>query len=183
MQSGYEDNLEDWYAIKLCVRSDRKVRFRHRINYQDWLQINVLRTWRRWRRLWHGVWKKLDKNPCIDQDGSVLNSRRLGKAGSPRSPWWSPPSAMCIIYIHWVPLTTKRSIKSTMLGFWVVLYEFTCKKPELFKSSSWHLYQDNALSHNSMLVADYLTEMDIKTITHPPYNPILPPATSGYLRS
>ena len=31
--------------------------------------------------------------------------------------------------------------------------------------------QDNELVHNSILVADYLTKMDIKTVPHPSYSP------------
>ena len=39
----------------------------------------------------------------------------------------------------------------------------------------WHFHEDNALVHNSILVADYLTKMGIKTVPHPPYSPDLAP--------
>ena len=34
----------------------------------------------------------------------------------------------------------------------------------------WHLHQNNAPVHNSILVTDFLTEMGIKTLPHPPYS-------------
>ena len=39
----------------------------------------------------------------------------------------------------------------------------------------WHFHQDNAPVHNSILVADYLTKMGIKTVPHHPYSPDLAP--------
>ena len=34
----------------------------------------------------------------------------------------------------------------------------------------WHFYQDNAPVYNSILVTDYLTKIDIKTVPQPPYS-------------
>ena len=45
---------------------------------------------------------------------------------------------------------------------------FRRKRPALFKSGHWHFHQDNAPVHNSILVTDYLTKMDIKTVPQPP---------------
>ena len=47
---------------------------------------------------------------------------------------------------------------------------FRRKRPALFKSGPWHFY------HNSILVTDYLTKMDIKTIPQPPYSPDIAPS-------
>ena len=52
---------------------------------------------------------------------------------------------------------------------------FRRKRPALFKSGQWHLHQDNAPVHNSILVTDYLTKMGINTVCHPPYSPDLAP--------
>ena len=65
-------------------------------------------------------------------------------------------------------------------GYYVeVLREFSkrfrWKRPALFKSGQWHFHQDNAPVHNSILVSDYLTKMDIKTVPHLPYSPDLAP--------
>ena len=45
----------------------------------------------------------------------------------------------------------------------------------LFKSGQWHFHQDNAPVHNSILVTDYLSKMEIKTVPQPPYSPDLAP--------
>ena len=45
--------------------------------------------------------------------------------------------------------------------------------PALFKSGQWHIHQGNAPVHNSILVADYLSKMGIKTVPHPTYCPDL----------
>ena len=45
----------------------------------------------------------------------------------------------------------------------------------LFKSVQWHFHQDNAPVNNSIVVSDYLTKMDIKTVPQPPYSPDLAP--------
>ena len=34
----------------------------------------------------------------------------------------------------------------------------------------WHIHQDNAPVHNSILVADYLTKTGIQIVAHPPYS-------------
>ena len=52
---------------------------------------------------------------------------------------------------------------------------FRRKRPALFKTSQWHFHQDNAPVYNSILVTDYLTNMGIKTIPHPPYSPDFAP--------
>ena len=44
-------------------------------------------------------------------------------------------------------------------------------RPALFKSGQWHFHQDN----NSILVTDYFTKIDIKTVPHRPYSPYLAP--------
>ena len=52
---------------------------------------------------------------------------------------------------------------------------FLGKRPALFKSAQWHFHRDNAPVHDSILVTDYLTKMDIKTVPQPPYSPDLAP--------
>lgn len=170
-------------AIKLCVRPGRNLRFRHRINYQDWLWINVLRTWRRWRKLWHGVGKKLDKYPCIDQ-------RRLHpKLKKVRQSRFTQKSMMIasfsnVYHLHPLGFPNDKAVNKEYYAAVLVVF---CMNLLARSQNSLNLASGTCTktmhSHNSMLAANYLTEMDIKTITHPPYNPNLPPATSGYLRS
>ena len=47
--------------------------------------------------------------------------------------------------------------------------------PAFFKSSLWHLHQDNTPVHTSILVTDYLTKMVTKIVRNPPYSPDLAP--------
>ena len=80
-----------------------------------------------------------------------------------------------MIYLHWVP-----SGQTVNKEYYVeVLREFRKrfrrKRPALFTSGRWHFHQDNAPVHNSIRVSNYLTEMGIKTVPHPPYSPDLAP--------
>ena len=45
---------------------------------------------------------------------------------------------------------------------------FLGKRPALFKSGQRHFHQDNEPVHNSIVVTDYLTKMDIKIVPHLP---------------
>ena len=58
-------------------------------------------------------------------------------------------------------------------GFKGVQERFRQKRPTLFRSVQWHIHQDNASVHNSILFTDYLINMVIKTVPHPPYCPDL----------
>ena len=71
--------------------------------------------------------------------------------------------------------------KGLELGFGLVCWSFKFRKtfrqkrPELFKSSQWHFYQDNTPVDNSNLFTDYFTEIGIKTVPHTLYSPGLAP--------
>ena len=79
------------------------------------------------------------------------------------------------IYMHWVP--TGQTVNKEY--YVEVLREFRKrfhrKRPVLFKSGQCHFHQDNAPVHNSILVTDYLTKIDIKTVPQPPFSPDLAP--------
>ena len=83
--------------------------------------------------------------------------------------------SMGIIYIHWVPteITVKKEYYIEVLREF--RKRFCRKRPEFCESGQWHFHQDNAPVHNSILVTDYLTQMGIKTVSHPPYRPDLVP--------
>ena len=78
-------------------------------------------------------------------------------------------------YMHWVP--TGLAVNKEY--YVEVLREFSKrfrrKGPALFKSGQWHFHQDNAPVLNSILVTNYLTKMDIKTVPHRPYSPDVAP--------
>ena len=80
-----------------------------------------------------------------------------------------------MIYMHWVPIgqtVNKEYYVEVLREFWK---RFLGKRPALFKLGLWHFHQDNTPVHNSILVTDYLTKMDIKTVPHSPYSPDLAP--------
>ena len=52
---------------------------------------------------------------------------------------------------------------------------FLEKKPALFKSGQRHFHLDNGPVYNSIFVTDYLSKMDIKTVSQPPYGSDLAP--------
>ena len=68
--------------------------------------------------------------------------------------------------MHWVPTveTVNREYQVEVLREFSK--RFRRKRPALFKSGQWHFHKDNAPVHNSILVTDYLTKRDIKTVPH-----------------
>ena len=83
-----------------------------------------------------------------------------------------------MIYMHWVP--TGETVNKE---YYVELLRefrkrFLGKRPAFFESGQWNFHQHNAPVHNSILVIDYLTNIGIKTVPHPPYSPDL--ATSDF---
>ena len=80
-----------------------------------------------------------------------------------------------VIYMHCVP--TGQTVNKEY--YVEVLREFRerfrQKRPTLFRSGQWHFRQGNAPVHNSILITDYLTKTDIKTLPQPPYSPDLAP--------
>ena len=122
---------------------------------------------------------------CYDPE-TKRQSSRWKHAGSPslkKARKSNPPQLLMIpffnstgmIYMHWV-----RTGRTVNKEYYVeVLREFRKrflgKRPALFKSGQWHFQLDNATVHNSILITDYLTKMDIKTVARPPYSPDLAP--------
>ena len=149
MQSGQDDTLEEWYAIKFCFKLGKMPQkriecFRLLFDHLAWIEHQFLRGIRDSRKagsLWgmmrggRGVRKSIDQSWLATQLGLVL---------------------LC-----W--------------GFKGVQERFLRKKPGLFISALWHFHQDNAPVHNSILVTDYLIKMGNKTFPHPPYRLNLAP--------
>ena len=74
-----------------------------------------------------------------------------------------------VIYMHWVPTgqIVKKEYYVEVLR--VFRKRFRRKRPALFKSGQWHFHHDNTPVYDSILVRDYLTKWDIKTVPQPPY--------------
>ena len=77
----------------------------------------------------------------------------------------------CMIYLQWIPTGQTVNKEYSVEVLKQPMKRFRQKRTALFKLGPWHLHQDNAPVHNSILVTDYLTKMGIKTIPHPPYSP------------
>ena len=80
-----------------------------------------------------------------------------------------------MIYMHWVPTEQTANKEYYVEVLREFRKRFLGKRPALFKSGQWHFHQENAPVHNSIVVTDYLTEMDIKAVPDPPYSPDLAP--------
>ena len=44
------------------------------------------------------------------------------------------------------------------------------KRPEKWRINSWFLLHDNAPAHQSILVKDFLANINVRTLEHPPYS-------------
>ena len=80
---------------------------------------------------------------------------------------WGGTICNKILFQTWKNATETYGMLQT--AFW----RFLEKRPALFKSGQWYFH--NAPVHNSILVTDYLTKMNIKTVPQPPYSPDLTP--------
>ena len=80
-----------------------------------------------------------------------------------------------IIYMHWVPTGQTVNKEYCVEVLRESRKRFCRKRPVLFKSGQWHIHQDNAPVHNSILGTDYLTKMGIKTVPQLTYSPDLAP--------
>lgn len=49
------------------------------------------------------------------------------------------------------------------------------KRPEKWAGNDWFLLHDNAPSHRSLMVKQYLAKHNVTTLEHPPYSPDLAP--------
>ena len=158
MQPGREDTLEERYAIKFCFK----------------LGKTATET--------YGMLQTAYGPSCMNRS-SVFQWHKRFKEGRESRQSKSTQKLMMIpffdsmgiIYIHWVPtgITVNKEYYIEVLREF--RKTFRRKRPELFESGQWHFHQDNAPVHKSILVTDYLTQMGIKTVSHPPYSPDLAP--------
>ena len=148
MQSGREDTLEERYAIKLCFKLGKK---------------NATET--------YGMLQTAFGASCMKQASFLSGIRDSRKA---RSLWGMMRGVGGVrksIHKSWLA----KGVGLLCWGFKGVQGEIPSKRPVLFKSAQWHFHQDNAPVHNSILVTDYLTNMGIKTVLHPPCSRDLAP--------
>ena len=155
MQSGREDTLEERYAIKFCFKLGKTATETYGMLQTAYgpscmNQSSVFQ--------WHKRFKEGRE--------SLRDDERCGRSREVRT------SEMIG---HWVPtgITVNKEYYIEVLREF--RKTFRRKRPELFESGQWHIHQDNAPVHKYILVTDYLTQMGIKTVPHPPYSPDLAP--------
>ena len=155
MQSGREDTLEERYEIKFCFKLGKTAT-------ETYGMLQTAYGPSCMNRSSVFQWYKKFK----EGRESLRDDERCGRTIF---------DSMGIIYIHWVPtgITVNKEYYIEVLREF--RKRFRRKRPELFESGQWHFHQDNAAVHNSILVTDYLTQMGIKTVPHPPYSPDLAP--------
>ena len=149
MQSGCEDTLEGWYAIKFCFK----------------LGKNVTET--------YGMLQAfLEHLACIEHQ-FLCGIRDSRKAGSLWGMMTGVGGVRKSIHQSW--LAKGLGLGLLCWGVKGVQERFHQKRPALFKLGQWHFHQDNAPVHKSIFVTDYLSKMGIKTVPHSPYSPDLAP--------
>ena len=153
MQSGREETLEEWYAIKFCfnletMQQKRMECFRLLLENLAWIE--------------HLLW--IEHQILSD----IRDSR---KSGSLWGMMRCVGGARKSIHQSWLA----KGLELVCWGFKGVQERLRRKRPALIKSGLWHFHQDNAPVHNSILVTDYLTKMGIKTLPHPLCSPDLAP--------
>ena len=154
MQSGREDTLEERYSIK----------FRFKLGKRPQKHMECFRL-----LLEHLAW--------IEHQflSGIRDSRKTG------SLWGMMRGVRGVRKsIHHSWLAKGLGLGLLCWGFKEFRKRFHRKRLALFKSGQWHFHQDNAPVHNSILVTNYLTKMDIKTVPHHPYSPDLAPCDFGY---
>ena len=145
MQSGHEDTLEEWYAIKFCFLLGKNA------------------------REMYGMLQTAFRPSCINR-ASVFEWHKRFKEG--REFVWGMIRGVGGVRksIHQSWLAKGLWLGLQCWGLREFMKRFRQKRPALFKSDQWHFHQDNAPVHNSILVTDYLTKMCIKTVSQPSYS-------------
>jgi len=132
-------------------------------------------------RLWlvtkRGVFNMIPK-----RNARVLNGRRRTSRNPKNRAWRSQKWLICfydskgIVHKEFVP--PGQNVNAVFyLGVRLKRLVRRIRRvwPEYREDGSWRLLHDNAPSHRSTLVSDYLTKNHILTINHSPYSPDMAP--------
>ena len=155
MQSGREDTLEERYAIKFCFKLGKTATETYGM-LQTAYEPSCMNRSSVFQ--WHKRFKEGRE--------SLRDDERCGRSREVRT------SEMIGQINDFMNRDRRRYYIEVLREF---RKTFCRKRPELFESGQWHFHQDNAPVHKSILVTDYLTQMGIKTVPHPPYSPDLAP--------
>jgi len=88
-----------------------------------------------------------------------------------------------IIYVHWVPegQTVNQHFYIEVLT--ALRERVRRRRPELWKTKSWMLHQDNAAAHSALSVKAFLAKFGTPVLDHPSYSPDLAPCNFFLFRS
>ena len=142
MQFGREDTVEEWYAIKFCFKVGK----------------NATET--------YGMLQTAFRSSCMNR-ASVFEWHKRFKEGrvSVRDDERCGRSKEVRIQEF---IGQRVRVRVTILRVWREFRKrFRLKRQALFKLGQWHFHQNNAPVHNSIISTDYLTKMDIKTVSSP----------------
>ena len=152
MQSGREDTLEEWYAIKFCFKLGKMPHkcmecFRLPFAHLAWIEHQFL--------------------------SDIRDSRKAGSL-------WGMMSSVGGVRksIHHSWLAKRLGLGLLCWGFIGVQEDIQSEEASTIQIRSVAFPQDKAPVHNSILVTDYLTKIRIKTVAHPPYSLDLAPCDS-----
>ena len=79
------------------------------------------------------------------------------------------------VYQSWYAKGLSLGLGLLCWGFRGVQQEIPSEEDSTLQTCQCHFHQENTPVPNSILVTDYLTKMDIKTVPHLPYSPDLVP--------
>ena len=145
MQSGREDILEEWYAVRFYFNLGKNATetYGMLLDHLEWIEHRFL--------------------------SGIRGSRKAG------SLWGMMRCVERVIHQSWFAKGLGLGLGYYVEVLREFRKRFHQKRPALFKSAQWHFSQDNAPVHNSILVTDYLTKVGIKTVPPPTYSPDLVP--------
>ena len=153
MQSGREDTLEERYAIKLCFKLGKNATETHGMLQTAWIEHQLLSGIRDSRKAGN-LWG------IMRGVGGVRKSIHQS--------WLAKGLSLGLGFLCWDLKEVKEEIPS--------------EEASTLQIGQWHFHQDNTPVHNSILVTNYLTKMDIKTVPHHPYSPDLAPCDFSLFR-
>ena len=80
-----------------------------------------------------------------------------------------------IVYVHWVPEGQIINQHYYIEVLTVLRERVRKRRPDLWKTKSWKLHQDNAPAHSALSVKAFFAKYGITVLDHPPYSPDLAP--------
>ncbi|KAJ8944076.1 hypothetical protein NQ318_005986 [Aromia moschata] len=96
-----------------------------------------------------------------------------------------------IVYVHWIPEDQTVDQHYYIEVLTVLRERARRRRPDLWKTKSWKIHQDNAPAHSALSVKAFIAKYGITVLEYPPYSPDLVASEgdkirkcgSGYIKS